>query len=130
MIFAVAQVDSVIIYDTEQTLPVSVIASIHLAPLTDIAWSMDGLALVVSSADGYCSSILFEQNELGTVIDVTEKSDLGRSKNDNSEMCQKIGDSSAVDLRQESENKVESKRSNMDSHAAIPVAKQQKTTSN
>ena len=33
----------------------------HYASLTDMAWTADGKLLVVSSTDGYCSFIKFEE---------------------------------------------------------------------
>ncbi|EDV25181.1 uncharacterized protein TRIADDRAFT_26010 [Trichoplax adhaerens] len=65
MIIAVATLDSVILYDTQQKLPFAYISCIHYAALTDIAWSHDAKFLVVSSADGYCSLIAFADDELG-----------------------------------------------------------------
>ncbi|KAF1744957.1 hypothetical protein MXB_4611 [Myxobolus squamalis] len=38
MIFAVATLDSVIVYDTEKLDPVGFISSIHYAVLTDLSW--------------------------------------------------------------------------------------------
>lgn len=33
--------------------------------LTDLTWSADGLTLVASSTDGFCSVITFSKGELG-----------------------------------------------------------------
>lgn len=67
MIFAVAACDSVLFYDTEQLLPFAYVSNIHYTHLTDLSWSPDGLTLVVSSTDGYCSFILFTMEELGEI---------------------------------------------------------------
>lgn len=72
MVFAVAACDSVLLYDTEQILPFAYVSNIHYTHLTDLSWSPDGLTLVVSSTDGYCSFILFTQEELGEIY-VPEK---------------------------------------------------------
>lgn len=42
IVFAVATVDSVLLYDTEQAAPFALLAHLHLALLTDLAWSRDG----------------------------------------------------------------------------------------
>lgn len=67
MIFAVATKCSVYLYDTQQKLPFGLISNIHYTRLTDLTWSNDGLILVVSSTDGYCSIIQFSDGELGEV---------------------------------------------------------------
>lgn len=67
MIFAVATKCSVYLYDTQQKLPFGLISNIHYTRLTDLTWSNDGLILVVSSTDGYCSIVQFSDGELGEV---------------------------------------------------------------
>ncbi|KAL6077612.1 Chromatin assembly factor 1 subunit B [Balamuthia mandrillaris] len=66
MIFAVATLRRVLIYDTQHTYPLCMVADLHYAPLTDLCWTADGTRLFVSSADGYCSVVSFEAGELGT----------------------------------------------------------------
>ncbi|KAI8149153.1 WD40-repeat-containing domain protein, partial [Fennellomyces sp. T-0311] len=65
MIYAVASQDAVYVYDTQQRMPLCVVSGMHFAPITDITWSHDGSILAFSSADGYCSAVVFEENELG-----------------------------------------------------------------
>lgn len=65
MVFAVATDTDVIIYDTQQTKPIAYLQKIHYTRLTDISWSKDGLLLVASSTDGFCTVVNFENNELG-----------------------------------------------------------------
>lgn len=67
MIFAIATKSSVHLYDTQQQMPFGMISNIHYARLTDLTWSPDGTILIVSSVDGFCTLISFEENELGTV---------------------------------------------------------------
>jgi chromatin assembly factor 1 subunit B len=69
MIFAVATIDSVLIMDTQHLSPLALVGGVHWAAITDLAWAADGRKLVVSSSDGYCSVVLFEQGELGAVMD-------------------------------------------------------------
>ena len=38
MVYAVATLDSVLLYDTQQTTPFGYIGNIHYAALTDITW--------------------------------------------------------------------------------------------
>ncbi|GAA5862379.1 hypothetical protein JCM8547_007621 [Rhodosporidiobolus lusitaniae] len=66
MVYAVATMDSVYLYDTQQAGPIAMFAGLHWQPFTDLTWSPDGQTLVVSSQDGYCSIVAFEPGELGT----------------------------------------------------------------
>lgn len=66
MIFAVACVDAVLFYDTEVlSRPFAKVEGLHCAEHTDIAWSMDGLHLMLAAVDGYASVISFSEEELG-----------------------------------------------------------------
>lgn len=67
LIYAVACQDSVLLYDTQQSGPIAIFRGLHYAGFTDVAWSPDGQALMLSSADGYCSIVVFDLAELGTV---------------------------------------------------------------
>lgn len=66
-IFAIATKKSVYFYDTQQRMPFGVISNIHYARLTDLTWSSDGSTLIVSSVDGFCTLVTFEQGELGDI---------------------------------------------------------------
>lgn len=65
MVLAVATEDSVLIYDTQQTMPLALLKNIHYHQISDLSWSRDGRALIVSSTDGFCTVATFEENELG-----------------------------------------------------------------
>ncbi|EMR10985.1 hypothetical protein PNEG_00588 [Pneumocystis murina B123] len=65
MIYAVATQDTIVLYDTQQVNPIGMLSNFHYATLTDLAWSFDGNALLITSTDGYCSIALFDENELG-----------------------------------------------------------------
>ncbi|XP_034477023.1 chromatin assembly factor 1 subunit B [Drosophila innubila] len=65
MIYAVATKNSVFFYDTQQPVPFAIVSNIHYTRLTDLAWSNDGNVLIVSSTDGFCSLLTFNENELG-----------------------------------------------------------------
>ncbi|KGG52076.1 hypothetical protein DI09_213p40 [Mitosporidium daphniae] len=71
MVFAVGTQDSVIIYRTDRASPLVVLNGMHFAAITDLCWTKickdDSIVLVISSTDGFCSSIVFENNELGTI---------------------------------------------------------------
>ncbi|GAA6054059.1 hypothetical protein JCM3770_001345 [Rhodotorula araucariae] len=67
MVYAVATLDSVYLYDTQQAGPIAMFGNLHYAPFTDLTWSADGQTLVVSSQDGYCSVVAFEPGELGAL---------------------------------------------------------------
>ncbi|KAG7132379.1 putative WD repeat-containing protein C26H5.03 like [Verticillium longisporum] len=67
MIYAVGTQDSVLLYDTQQQTPICVVSNLHLATFTDLAWSSDGLTLLITSSDGFCSTLSFSPGELGQV---------------------------------------------------------------
>ncbi|KAM3518740.1 hypothetical protein NHJ13051_007963 [Beauveria bassiana] len=67
MVYAVATQDSVLLYDTQQKTPICVVSNLHCATFTDLAWSNDGLTLLVSSSDGFCSTLSFASGELGEI---------------------------------------------------------------
>lgn len=79
MVFAIATLDSILLYDTQQTAPFGFIGNIHYAALTDVAWSNDGSMLVVSSSDGYCSIVHFKKEEVGVPYSLSVKQVLERS---------------------------------------------------
>ncbi|XP_016147784.1 chromatin assembly factor 1 subunit B-like [Sinocyclocheilus grahami] len=68
LVFAVASEDSIFFYDTQQALPFGYVSNIHYHTLSDLSWSRDGSFLAVSSTDGYCSFVSFEEGELGTPL--------------------------------------------------------------
>ncbi|GAA6024118.1 hypothetical protein JCM11491_001096 [Sporobolomyces phaffii] len=69
MLYAVATLDSVYLYDTQQEGPICMFGNLHYAPFTDLTWSPDGQTLILSSQDGYCSIVAFAPGELGTPYD-------------------------------------------------------------
>ncbi|GAA5888549.1 hypothetical protein JCM16303_004253 [Sporobolomyces ruberrimus] len=66
MVYAVATLDSVYLYDTQQEAPICMFGNLHYAPFTDLTWAPDGKTLILSSQDGYCSIVAFSPGELGT----------------------------------------------------------------
>ncbi|KDP31723.1 hypothetical protein JCGZ_14936 [Jatropha curcas] len=72
LIFAVATLNSLYIYDTEDASPIAILAGLHYAAITDIAWSSNAQYLAVSSQDGYCTLVEFEINELGSPVSLPE----------------------------------------------------------
>ncbi|GMH06710.1 hypothetical protein Nepgr_008550 [Nepenthes gracilis] len=82
LIFAVATLNSLYIYDTESIAPIAIMAGLHYAAITDIAWSQDAKYLALSSQDGYCTLVEFENNELGLPISSSDgKGSLGGDGN-------------------------------------------------
>lgn len=65
MVLAIGTQDSIILSRTIDPSPFLCIKDMHLASITDITWSPDGLVLMISSTDGFCSTVVFEQGELG-----------------------------------------------------------------
>uniref|UniRef100_A0A9I9CTB4 CAF1B/HIR1 beta-propeller domain-containing protein n=1 Tax=Cucumis melo TaxID=3656 RepID=A0A9I9CTB4_CUCME len=72
VIFAVATLNSLYIYDTESVVPLAIMAGLHYAAITDVAWSADAHYLAVSSQDGYCTLVEFENDELGLPFALSE----------------------------------------------------------
>ncbi|KAI5451571.1 Chromatin assembly factor 1 subunit [Naganishia albida] len=67
LMYAVAAQDSVLLYDTQQAGPIAIFKGLHYSAFTDVAWSPAGDSLVLTSSDGYCSIIVFDAAELGTL---------------------------------------------------------------
>ncbi|CAG9861270.1 unnamed protein product [Phyllotreta striolata] len=65
MIFAISTDHDIILYDTQQVKPFAKLSNIHYTRITDLSWSSDGLLLIASSTDGFCSLISFSPEELG-----------------------------------------------------------------
>ncbi|XP_065089218.1 chromatin assembly factor 1 subunit B [Ochlerotatus camptorhynchus] len=80
MIFAVATKSSVYLYDTQQKSPFALISNIHYTRLTDLSWSGDGKILIVSSTDGFCSMLSFNDGELGEIHVVEAEDTVGVEK--------------------------------------------------
>ncbi|XP_060526441.1 chromatin assembly factor 1 subunit B [Cylas formicarius] len=68
MVFAVGTDHDIILYDTQQIFPFARFQDIHYTRLTDLTWSQDGLLLIGSSTDGFCSVITFDVGELGVAF--------------------------------------------------------------
>ena len=65
LLFAVATLDHVVVYDSCSDAPLCVVGGLHCAPITDVAWHPSGLLLAVSSTDGFVSFVSFSEGELG-----------------------------------------------------------------
>ncbi|OJJ35582.1 hypothetical protein ASPWEDRAFT_59840 [Aspergillus wentii DTO 134E9] len=65
VVYAVATQDAVLVYDTQQQTPICVVSNLHFATFTDLTWSNDGLTLIMSSSDGFCSTLSFAPGDLG-----------------------------------------------------------------
>ncbi|KAJ8940799.1 hypothetical protein NQ318_007885, partial [Aromia moschata] len=90
MIIAVGADHDVILYDTQQLIPFARFQEVHYTRLTDLTWSNDGLILVASSTDGFCTLITFDADELGIPY-VKEDSEVEDNLMDVSG-CEELGD--------------------------------------
>ncbi|BFG35115.1 hypothetical protein CerSpe_213890 [Prunus speciosa] len=81
IVFAVATLNSLYIYDTESVPPIAIFAGLHYAAITDIAWSPNAQYLGLSSQDGYCTLVEFENDELGSPICSSEAKKVMHDKN-------------------------------------------------
>ncbi|RLO10895.1 hypothetical protein DYB28_009474 [Aphanomyces astaci] len=68
LVFAVATLTSVAVYDSQLSRPICVVDRVHYADLTDLSWSADGRELAASSLDGYVSLITLSDTDLGTPL--------------------------------------------------------------
>ncbi|ETV91876.1 hypothetical protein, variant 12 [Aphanomyces invadans] len=68
VIFAVATLTSVAIYDSQLPRPICVVDRVHYADLTDISWSADGTVLAAASLDGYVSLITLTEADVGAPV--------------------------------------------------------------
>lgn len=67
IVYAVATQDSVLLYDTQQQTPLCIVSNLHCATFTDLTWSNDGSTLLMTSSDGFCSTLTFSPGELGEI---------------------------------------------------------------
>ncbi|RDA92909.1 hypothetical protein CP533_3885 [Ophiocordyceps camponoti-saundersi (nom. inval.)] len=79
IMYAVATQDAVLLYDTQQKTPICIVSNLHCATFTDLAWSNDGLTLIITSSDGFCSTLSFNPSELGEVWKGDAKAQVGAS---------------------------------------------------
>jgi chromatin assembly factor 1 subunit B len=70
MVFAIATSSAVLVYSTEETRPICAMGNFHYASLTDLSWRGANL-LAVSSSDGFCSFMNFQDNKLGEIYEPT-----------------------------------------------------------
>lgn len=61
MLFAVATMDTITVHDTQQAGPICLFTKLHYDEFTDMTWSPDGQCLILSSRDGYCTIIIFDE---------------------------------------------------------------------
>ena len=79
MLFAVATMDAIAIHDTQQAGPICLLTKLHYDEFTDMSWSVfhlpclcqlvscmcrrspDGQCLMLSSRDGYCTIVVFDE---------------------------------------------------------------------
>lgn len=62
----------------QDPVPLAIMGGLHCAAITDLAWSDDGAVLAISSRDGYCSFVRFEDGELGRALDQETLTSPGR----------------------------------------------------
>ncbi len=64
MVFAIATSGSVLVYDTMTMTPICGMGNYHYATITSLSWRGANI-LAMSSSDGFCSFLVFEDGELG-----------------------------------------------------------------
>jgi chromatin assembly factor 1 subunit B len=68
VVWAVATLDAILVYDSQNSAPLILATSLHYAALTDVAWLPSGRGLITSSSDGYCTILMLEEGQLGTPL--------------------------------------------------------------
>jgi len=68
MLFAAAALDEIVIYDTQQQVPIAVMRGPHYSSIHDLAWAADGRTLLFVSADGYVSVATLTDAERGELL--------------------------------------------------------------
>lgn len=71
LVYAVATLNGVFLYDTERLVPLGMMGNLHYSSITDLAWSPDGRMLLITSIDGFCSVLRLDKEELGTPYEGT-----------------------------------------------------------
>lgn len=89
MVFAVATQNSVYIYDTETLQPLGMVTNLHYLTITDICWETDGQSLMVASADGFCSIVVFETGVFGEIFETGQTAQATNGKTKEEEMAPK-----------------------------------------
>lgn len=66
LVFAVATQDGVVLYSTRDNFkPLGLVSNLHYSSITDLKWTIDGSRIIVSSTDGFCSTINFPDSAFG-----------------------------------------------------------------
>ncbi|KAI3403306.2 CAC2 [Candida oxycetoniae] len=66
LVFAVATLDTIIIYSSDDDFkPLGQVSNLHYQPITDLVWTQDGMRIISSSIDGFCSFVDFESGVFG-----------------------------------------------------------------
>lgn len=65
MMFAVATQDAIVVYDTQNFEPFGMVTNLHYSTITDLCWNKDGGSIIISSADGFCSIVVFKSGIFG-----------------------------------------------------------------
>ncbi|CAG9579104.1 unnamed protein product [Danaus chrysippus] len=113
LLLAVATRRSLLLYDTHQRAPVALISNIHYTRITDLSWSSDGLTLVASSTDGFCSVVSFTEEELGEAITntdaaSTEPMEIEEQKHNQETPKQRYAEAKPIEVkRRPSNNKID-----------------------
>ncbi|KAF5302415.1 hypothetical protein FQR65_LT08503 [Abscondita terminalis] len=119
MVIAIATESDVVLYDTQQVTPFAHFRKVHYTRITDLTWSSDGLLLIASSTDGFCTLITFEPSEIGIqyVLEDSEPEDNSL----NVSGCEELV---TVDDANKNEEEVEIKKPNILEQWAVRTPKQ------
>lgn len=69
MMFAIATVDNILLYQTQSIMPIAILKSIHYDSINDMSW-MGSSLLMTASSDGFCSFLQLDSDLVGNVLDL------------------------------------------------------------
>ena len=69
MMFAVATVDNILLYQTQSIMPMAILKSIHYDSINDMSWMGTSL-LMTASSDGFCSFLQLENDIAGERLEL------------------------------------------------------------
>lgn len=67
MIFAIATDDEIMIYDTNKLECLMIIKNLHYYPIYSMSWNSEGNKIIISSKDGFLSTIDFKTYRFGDI---------------------------------------------------------------
>jgi len=65
LVWAMVSNNAITLFDSQHSMPFAYMDNIHYNSITDLQWSSNGRVMLIASLEGYCSFILFGEDEIG-----------------------------------------------------------------